>query len=522
MSKVFAALSASVVLISTANADSQQDASQLDEVTVLGSRIPRTSAQGPTPVVVVDDAAIRANGFTSVADVLGTLSQNGGEVQSQQSFSSGDFTPGAQAVDLRGLGPNHTLVLVNGRRIADFPLPYKGKSNFTDISNIPLSMIDKIEVLSGSASAIYGSDAISGVVNFQLKKAIDGTTFDVRLSNTELGGGASQRFALITGWTRNNFNLALGMEFLNQEPLWAWNRSIQDSTADGPTADSQSPRRTFLRFDPDGNYLDPGVSTCNSLAHLNNHSTVYATRPEYGPLDVDGNNTDGHYCGSAKSISYGTMVNGRRGLNVSASLTADISDRTQFFTDILYGYSKVRLFTDVLDWQFEDANGSEDGYFINSQIGDYDNWYRQFTPEEMGGFARNMITNVQTTLSITSGLKGDIGDQVNNKGWSYETYFSHSEYKSTTSWPRVIRQKANDLFLGPQQGTDVDSGYPVFDADPARLYTPLTRSEYDSITTRTTYHPATSNDSISLVLRTPALFSLPAGDVGFAAVAEAG
>ena len=80
-----------------------------------------------------------------------------------------DFTPGAQQVDLRGLGPNHTLVLVNGRRIADFPLPLEGNSNFTDISNIPIGLIDQIQVLSGSASAIYGSDAISGVVNFQLK-----------------------------------------------------------------------------------------------------------------------------------------------------------------------------------------------------------------------------------------------------------------------------------------------------------------------------------------------------------------
>jgi len=100
-----------------------------------------------------------------VPDVMRSLTQNGGATQSQQDYSGGDFSPGSQQVDLRGLGPNHTLVLVNGRRIADFPLPFKGRSNFTDISNIPIGMIDRVEVLTGSASAVYGSDAISGVVN---------------------------------------------------------------------------------------------------------------------------------------------------------------------------------------------------------------------------------------------------------------------------------------------------------------------------------------------------------------------
>ena len=81
---------------------------------------------------------------------LASITQNSGETQSQQSGSSADFTPGAQQVDLRGLGPNHTLVLVNGRRIADFPMPYMGRSNFTDISNIPVGLIDRVEILSGA------------------------------------------------------------------------------------------------------------------------------------------------------------------------------------------------------------------------------------------------------------------------------------------------------------------------------------------------------------------------------------
>ncbi len=109
----------------TAPAVAQDEAADEEEgeIVVLGSRIPRVLTEGPAPVTTITDDDFLKNGYQSVPDVLRAITQNGGETQSQQSYSGADFTPGAQQVDLRGLGPNHTLVLVNGRRIADFPLP---------------------------------------------------------------------------------------------------------------------------------------------------------------------------------------------------------------------------------------------------------------------------------------------------------------------------------------------------------------------------------------------------------------
>src|SRR5690606_31701892 len=124
-------------------AQSASEPQQLDTVQVTGSRIPRAQVEGPAPVTVVSAEQIKAAGLTSVPEVLRSLSQNSGSVQGQQNTTGAQSTPGAQAVDLRGLGPNHTLVLINGRRIADFPLPLNGRSNFTDIGNIPLGMIDR-------------------------------------------------------------------------------------------------------------------------------------------------------------------------------------------------------------------------------------------------------------------------------------------------------------------------------------------------------------------------------------------
>src|SRR5690242_13045432 len=83
-------------------------------VVVLGSRIPRTQKEGPAPVTVITSDQIRAGGYASVPDVLKTVTANSGETESMQSGNAADYSPGAQQVDLRGLGPNHTLVMVNG------------------------------------------------------------------------------------------------------------------------------------------------------------------------------------------------------------------------------------------------------------------------------------------------------------------------------------------------------------------------------------------------------------------------
>src|SRR5690606_12912724 len=98
----------------------------LATVQVTGSRIPRTQVEGPSPITVITADQISAQGFTNMPEVMRSMTQNNGSTQSPQSISNSDFTPGAQQVDLRGLGPNHTLVLVNGRRLADFPLPMDG------------------------------------------------------------------------------------------------------------------------------------------------------------------------------------------------------------------------------------------------------------------------------------------------------------------------------------------------------------------------------------------------------------
>lgn len=501
------ALSAAAQTASPQSAE--EAATRVDEVIVLGSRIPRQiDTEGPAPVTTITSEDILRNGYQSVPDLLRAVTQNGGETQSQQSSSGASFTPGAQQVDLRGLGPNHTLVLVNGRRIADFPLPFQGQSNFTDVSNIPVGLIERVEVLSGSASAIYGSDAIAGVVNFVLKKSADGTRFDFRSGFTEDGGGESQRLTITTGWDRGAFHGVVGVELLNQEPLWAYDREIQDSTKDSPV--NTTARRAFLRFDEVDDYLDPGAATCAALSSLNGGSTYYANRPRYG-----------NFCGSDESIGYGTILSERQGVNAYSAIGYTLNDRAELFLDLQFSHSNLKLFRDVQTWLYQDENGSEDGLFVNADTGLIEGWQRQFSPEEMGGLARGFTHNRSTSFNITPGIKGVFGD---GDKWAYEVAFNHAEYRSKVRFPQIIASAANKFFLGDSLGIDPDSGLAIFavgeNAD--RLYKPLTPAEYDQIAQHAVYEPRSRTDNLSASITNSALFELPAGPVGFAAVVEAG
>ena len=499
------------------SAQAQEPVTQMETLQVTGSRIPRAQIEGPAPITVVTAEQIQAAGFTSVPDVLRSLSQNSGTVQGQQNITSAQSTPGAQAVDLRGLGPNHTLVLINGRRIADFPLPLNGRSNFTDIGNIPLGMIDRVEILTGSASAVYGSDAMAGVINFILKKSVDGTIFDYRYGDTERGGGESHQLAVTTGFERGDFSGIVGVELLDKRPLWGFERRNQDSTLDSPLARRRLPRLTaqILNWEDDTNIAP--ADGCAAMSRLNEGTTVLADDRFGEP-----------YCGSERAIAYRTITNERKGGNVYGAFEYRISDTLSWFADTQFGHQTVRLLTgtngndvvsDPMGWEFHDpasTNNYRAKVFYNALTDQREVWMRQFTPEEIGGLRNRMNTTVQKTFALTTGFKGQFGED-----WNWEAAYNHSQYKADVDMPRIKADAANRLFLGERQGY-TSRGYAIYAPDPTRLFTPLTPAEFASISTMSTFRPVAKNDNLSFTADTTSLFTLPAGDVGFAGAVEYG
>ena len=498
-------------------------------IVVVGSRIPRIEQEGPAPVVRITAEDIQEQGYADVPEILASLSQNNGDTQSTQDYGANTFTPGAQQVDLRGLGPNHTLVLVNGRRIANFPMPYGGNSNVADISSIPAGFIDSVEVLSGAASAIYGSDAISGVVNFKLSEEATQTRLDARVGLTGRGGGESYKLSGSTGFQSDRFYTLIGAQYSHQEQLFGFERDIQDSGLDSPT--SNLAYRNFLRTDSDGYYIDPGQATCDSLSSLNQGSTYYASREGYGFEYPSYATTPGYFCGSQEAWGYGAITSGWDQFNLYSSSGYELSDRVDLFLDAQFGYVERQVLNGFKTWYYQAPDGDESGLFYNPENIDVTNsywddgldyWQRIFTPEETGGFENSMIKARSYTFNITPGIKGTFEPGIGGE-WNYEAYYNHAEYRSRISWPEIVIDAANDFFLGqPVDDPGNTSGYQRFDADPTRLFTALTPEEYASISADTVYNPKTWVNNLQATVSTGELFQLPAGPVGFAAVAEIG
>ena len=491
------------------NATTDASTQKLETIEVTGSRIPRAQIEGPAPVVTITAQDIQRDGFADVADIMSSLNQNLGALDNNQ--YTGGFSVGAQAVDLRGLGPNHTLVLINGRRIADWPQSYGGDSNFTDISSIPASMIERVEILSGSASAVYGSDAISGVVNFIKKRHADGTTIDYRVGGTEHGGGGSQRLQIFSGWDKGDFSSVFGLELIDKKPLWAYDRSFTDSRLDSPAPPSKlyaDPVWGIL--DVDENYIDPGKATCDALAAYDKGSIVYAYRKNWG-----------NYCGSYKDIGYGTLENGRKAANFWGSANYRVSDSVNFYLDLMASTSHQESYWMPLEWQnCEKLNGDcAPTPFFNQATGQVEQWQRRyFTIEENGGFKPGMIRNIDNAMTFNTGIKGTLDDGK----WNYDATYGHSQNRLEQKWPALVAAKAQALYLGPSLGVDPDSGLQIYDAPYSRFYTPLTVAQFRSITRDSIDNDKSRADTLSATINTTELFSLPAGPVGFAAVAEYG
>ncbi len=176
-----------------------QDEEELEAYTITGSRIPRLALEGPSPVLQLSRDSLDASGYSNVGDALRSLPFNTG--QSLTPIDSGtSFTPGVSTLNLRGMGNNNVLVLVNGRRAAPFGASgFNGFQTLFDFNSIPAAAIESVEVLKDGASAIYGSDAVSGVVNIKLRQDFEGLSTELGVGNTFSTDSFEKRLFVIAG-----------------------------------------------------------------------------------------------------------------------------------------------------------------------------------------------------------------------------------------------------------------------------------------------------------------------------------
>src|SRR6202789_1965989 len=199
---------------------------ELQKIIVTGSLIKRTDTETPSPVQVLTGDQIQQMGYTNLSQVLGNLSANGQGTLSQ-SFGQA-FAAGASGVALRGLTVGGTLVLIDGKRMVDYPISDDNQRSFVDVSAIPFNAIERVEVLKDGASAIYGADAIAGVVNIILKKNYNGTEITAESGTSQKHDGTTEHLAGITGigdLASDGYNAYVAIDFHHQDQILAANRS---------------------------------------------------------------------------------------------------------------------------------------------------------------------------------------------------------------------------------------------------------------------------------------------------------
>jgi outer membrane receptor protein involved in Fe transport len=210
------------------------DAAKLDRVEVTGSRIKRTQLEGAMPVTSVTREQIEKTGISSIGDLLQELPAAGAALNTN--FNNGG--DGSTRIDLRNLGPNRALVLVNGRRWVN-AVGGGGVTGSVDLNTIPLSIIERIEVLKDGASAVYGSDAIAGVVNIITRRDFDGAQANAQVQEYDEGDGHQELYDFSVGASSARASVFMNASYYKAEPVAAGDRAISKEPSFGTGNDTR-------------------------------------------------------------------------------------------------------------------------------------------------------------------------------------------------------------------------------------------------------------------------------------------
>lgn len=207
----------------------------VEEVIVTGSRIVRKELVGAQPVEILDSAAIDATGLNNVGDILQNITASDG-TGLRPITTATNGSDGSQEISLRNLGADRTLILVDGRRwVTDI-------DQTVDLNTIPVAIIERIEVLKDGASAIYGSDAIAGVINVITKKDFEGAQFNVYYGETQKGDGAQENYSMTIGANGDRSNAVFSISYTAQDDILAGDRKISSV----PVFGCEEPWQSFL------------------------------------------------------------------------------------------------------------------------------------------------------------------------------------------------------------------------------------------------------------------------------------
>ncbi|MFV8782573.1 TonB-dependent receptor domain-containing protein [Microbulbifer sp. SA54] len=411
----------------------------LEEVVVTGSRIQRSTFDTPSPTTMIDKEAIQMTGELNLNEVLSTMPQFGSGYDSTSgSYSFGNS--GLNVLDLRDLGVKRTLSLVNGHR----PVQTTSDDNtmVTEIGMIPSELIERVEVLTGGASAVYGADAVAGVVNFILKNDYEGLSLRAQAGDSDAGGAANQSITFTFGqnFADDRGNFALSLDWFEQDPLFFRDRK----NAAGRSRYIPNPEDTG----PDDGIPDQIIHNSITYQDFNIRGNVFGVwNGAAGDSDwYQINGDEAELRTPASAISQGWKVTDGSGfdpnaynfarspferLNGYSRVQYEISENTSIAADLMYSgtqsYDEVdpdfiwSNWTTVETLQANNITVPDSVLTVLEAYGD--NWLQLPYTFDEAGPRWHQTDREYLAASIT--LEGEL-----ENGWRWDTYVN-SGYTST-------------------------------------------------------------------------------------------
>lgn len=418
-----------------AQTPAREESATLETITVTGTRIRRVDMETASPVFVIDQQAIERTGAATIGDFLQDIPAISGAATNPSVNNGGG--DGAATVSLRGLGDSRTLTLLNGRRMV-----------YNDINSIPMAAIARVEVLKGGASAIYGSDAIGGVVNFILKNEFEGGELTAGYGQSSKNDGERVTGNVLYGWSGERGSVLLNLNYNDQQEVRAADR---DYSRDALTLYSGSVTVGGSSRTTTGRYAVPrAAAAANGINCPGSGATVALTRIEGRP----GRTWSDFRCFNAATDLFNYQAVGnlqltpqeRAGLFFAGRF--DLTDSATAYTEIVT--QSTRSYGQIAPLPFDARPGLDDvpispqsvfWPFTGLTTGLVNNDLR-LRLSAIGNRRFSYNTDVQ---QISTGIEGMIGES----SWTYDAGITYGKLEQESTATGYLFTPALAAALGP-------------------------------------------------------------------------
>jgi len=519
----------------------EDELEKIERVQVTGSRIRSAEAMSSAPIQVVSGEAIDASGSLNIQNLLLENPAFGSPAISRTNSNFSTASAGVATVDLRNLGSNRTLVLVNGRRyVSGVP-----GSSAVDLNTIPSQFIERVEIMTGGASSVYGSDAVAGVVNFVLKDDFEGVEFEGQYGESSEGDDESRQFSFTSGLTTGDGKgqAMFHLGYSDQGAVFSRDRArsavdqfsgiyFEDDPAANPGSIFEAVSPFFSSFPPQGRF-DAG-DTRFTYDSNNNLQDSFSTNGGDG-IDANGFNRSGVRTIAIPTERYLFASNGSYELTdkhsfffegtYAATTTISELEPFPFASDDIYANGRVPIEFNVNGEMLRNAFVPDDIYNAATDT-DGDGARDIFFAKRLSDVGNRGARAERDTFRLAVGFQGEINDS-----WFYDTYYVYGKTKESQvsgglvnvqSFRQGLEAVIDSQDLDGDGITDeaicIDATARGFNCAPVNIYgfNSLSQGAIDFVSAPSTLSTSVEQEIIGGNVSGD-LFELPAGMVGIAA-----